>query len=75
MTARPIRNFVTGAFVEDGAGRFDKLSPVDGTVIAQVHEADAALVDRAVTAASPPRAPTPASRCRKFASWMWRAPC
>ncbi|MDT4972307.1 MAG: aminomuconate-semialdehyde/2-hydroxymuconate-6-semialdehyde dehydrogenase [Pseudonocardiales bacterium] len=52
MTARRIQNFVDGDFVDhDDAGSFDKIDPVDGTVSARVHEADAALVDRAVTAA------------------------
>ena len=44
------RNFIDGEFV-DGVKTFDNISPVDGTVVSQVHEADALLVDRAVTAA------------------------
>jgi aminomuconate-semialdehyde/2-hydroxymuconate-6-semialdehyde dehydrogenase len=48
--ARTIANFVDGEFVETGAC-WDKISPVDGSVVARVHEADAALVDRAVRAA------------------------
>jgi aminomuconate-semialdehyde/2-hydroxymuconate-6-semialdehyde dehydrogenase len=52
MTVRRIANFVDGAFVEaDDAGSYDKIDPVDGSLSARVHEADAALVDRAVTAA------------------------
>ncbi|MCW2648810.1 MAG: 2-hydroxymuconic semialdehyde dehydrogenase [Pseudonocardiales bacterium] len=52
MTVRRIRNFVDGEFVEaDDSSSFDKIDPVDGSVSARVHEADAALVDRAVTAA------------------------
>ena len=52
MTVRGIANFVDGAFVEaDDAGSYDKIDPVDGSLSARVHEADAALVDRAVTAA------------------------
>jgi aminomuconate-semialdehyde/2-hydroxymuconate-6-semialdehyde dehydrogenase len=52
MTVRRIANFVGGAFVEaDDAGSYDKIDPVDGSLSARVHEADAALVDRAVTAA------------------------
>lgn len=47
---RTILNFVGGEFVEGAAG-FDDINPVDGTVIATVHEADAALVDRAVRSA------------------------
>lgn len=45
-----IRNFVDGLFV-DGPSTFDKISPVDGTVVADVHLADSAMVDRAVQAA------------------------
>lgn len=44
------RNFVDGAFV-DGARTFDSINPVDGSRAALVHEADAAIVDRAVEAA------------------------
>ncbi len=52
MTVRRIANFVDGAFVEaDDAGSYDKIDPVDGSLSARVHEADAAMVDRAVTAA------------------------
>jgi aminomuconate-semialdehyde/2-hydroxymuconate-6-semialdehyde dehydrogenase len=52
MTVRRIANFVDGAFVEaDDAGSYDKIDSVDGSLSARVHEADAALVDRAVTAA------------------------
>jgi aminomuconate-semialdehyde/2-hydroxymuconate-6-semialdehyde dehydrogenase len=52
MGLRVIANFVDGAFVDtDDAGSYDKIDPVDGTLSARVHEADAALVDRAVTAA------------------------
>jgi aminomuconate-semialdehyde/2-hydroxymuconate-6-semialdehyde dehydrogenase len=52
MTARSIRNFVDGRFVDhDDGASFDKIDPVDGSLSARVHEADEALVDRAVTAA------------------------
>ncbi|MEO6886540.1 MAG: 2-hydroxymuconic semialdehyde dehydrogenase [Jatrophihabitantaceae bacterium] len=52
MAICAVRNFVGGEFVESGDLRaWDKLSPVDGSVIARVDEADAALVDRAVRAA------------------------
>ena len=51
MTAPQIRNFVGGAFVEPDERCWDKISPVDGSVLARVHEADAAIVDRAVHAA------------------------
>lgn len=47
---RQIRNYVGGEFV-DGVRTFDDINPVDGSVVAQVHEADAALVNRAVVAA------------------------
>jgi aminomuconate-semialdehyde/2-hydroxymuconate-6-semialdehyde dehydrogenase len=51
MTVPSIANFVDGTFVEPDGRGWDKISPVDGRVIARVHEADAALVDRAVRAA------------------------
>jgi aminomuconate-semialdehyde/2-hydroxymuconate-6-semialdehyde dehydrogenase len=52
MTARAVHNFVAGEFVDSAGGRtWDKLDPIDGRVTAQVDEADAALVDRAVRAA------------------------
>jgi aminomuconate-semialdehyde/2-hydroxymuconate-6-semialdehyde dehydrogenase len=51
VSARQIRNFVGGAFVERDERCWDKISPVDGSVSARVDEADAALVDRAVRAA------------------------
>ena len=47
---RAIRNYIGGNFV-DGVAGFDDVNPVDGSVVAKVHEADAALVDRAVRAA------------------------
>jgi aminomuconate-semialdehyde/2-hydroxymuconate-6-semialdehyde dehydrogenase len=52
MTVRRIANFVDGAFVDtDDSASYDKIDPVDGSLAARVHEADAALVDQAVTAA------------------------
>jgi aminomuconate-semialdehyde/2-hydroxymuconate-6-semialdehyde dehydrogenase len=51
VTDRTIRNFVGGSFVEPDERCWDKISPVDGSVVAHVHEADASLVDRAVQAA------------------------
>jgi aminomuconate-semialdehyde/2-hydroxymuconate-6-semialdehyde dehydrogenase len=48
--ARSLANVVGGELVETGQV-FAKVSPVDGTLVAQVHEADRATVDRAVTAA------------------------
>src|SRR5439155_1696846 len=42
--------YINGQFV--GSGRqFAKINPVDGTVVAQVHEADRAMVDAAVRGA------------------------
>jgi len=48
--ARELANYVDGEFVTTER-RFDKLSPVDGSRVAVVYEADRALVDRAVAAA------------------------
>ncbi len=49
-TLSSLRNYVDGEFV--GTDRhFDNVSPLHGKVLGQVHEADAALVDRAVKAA------------------------
>lgn len=45
-----IRNYVDGAFVETGK-TFPNICPINGRVLAMVHEADAALVDHAVRAA------------------------
>ncbi|MCX4538243.1 2-hydroxymuconic semialdehyde dehydrogenase [Streptomyces sp. NBC_01669] len=45
-----LRNFVGGQFV-DGGELFDKISPVDGSLVARVAEADRGIVDRAVRAA------------------------
>ena len=42
--------YINGRFV-DGRKQFPKINPVDGTVVAQVHEADRAMVDEAVRAA------------------------
>ncbi|MGD9944326.1 MAG: 2-hydroxymuconic semialdehyde dehydrogenase [Burkholderiaceae bacterium] len=49
-TLSSVRNYVDGEFVETGK-LFDNVSPLHGGVLAKVHEADAALVDRAVRAA------------------------
>ncbi|MDT4918437.1 MAG: aminomuconate-semialdehyde/2-hydroxymuconate-6-semialdehyde dehydrogenase [Pseudonocardiales bacterium] len=51
MTAARIRNFVGGSFVDADVRSWDKISPVDASVVATVDEADAAIVDRAVRAA------------------------
>lgn len=47
---RAIHNLIAGERVE-GIGSFPKISPIDGTLIAEVHEAGAEQVDRAVAAA------------------------
>ena len=49
-TLKEIRNYVDGEFVATGK-LFDNVSPLTGQRLAPVHEADAALVDRAVRAA------------------------
>ncbi|MET7989669.1 2-hydroxymuconic semialdehyde dehydrogenase [Amycolatopsis sp. NPDC005232] len=46
-----LKSFVDGRFTDSGGDLFDKVSPVDGTLVAQVEEADQAVVDRAVRAA------------------------
>lgn len=45
-----LRNYVDGEFVATGK-QFANVSPINGAVLANVHEADAALVDRAVKSA------------------------
>src|SRR5688500_13010428 len=47
---RELRNYVCGKWVT-GSRTFDNNCPVDGTLLAGVHEADKAIVDQAVTAA------------------------
>ena len=49
-TLGSLRNYVDGEFVSTDK-RFDNVSPLHGKVLGQVHEADVALVDRAVRAA------------------------
>ncbi len=49
-TLREMRNYVDGEFVSTER-RFPDRSPLHGQVLGMVHEADAALVDRAVQAA------------------------
>jgi aminomuconate-semialdehyde/2-hydroxymuconate-6-semialdehyde dehydrogenase len=44
---RQLRNYVAGRWLESSR-RFNDLAPVDGSVIAQVHEADSATVNAAV---------------------------
>ena len=48
--ARQLNNFIGGEFVPS-ARTFDDISPVDGALVAKVHEADQAQVDKAVDAA------------------------
>ncbi|MBN9430415.1 MAG: 2-hydroxymuconic semialdehyde dehydrogenase [Burkholderiales bacterium] len=43
------RNYIDGRWYES-AKRFDDLNPIDGSHVAQVHEADRGMVDRAVRA-------------------------
>ena len=45
-----IKNYVAGQFVSSDA-QFDDINPVDGSLVAKVHEADRATVDQAVAAA------------------------
>lgn len=46
---KQFRNYIDGRFV-DSDRHFDDLNPVDGSVIARVHEADRAMVDSAIAA-------------------------
>ncbi len=53
MSAQPTAShFVAGAFVESDGAAFESCSPASGEVIARLHAADAALIDRTVTAAA-----------------------
>lgn len=47
---RQTRNYVNGSFVETGH-TFQNICPVDGSLLSEVHEADAKLVDQAVQGA------------------------
>jgi len=47
---KELKNYVGGKWVA-GARTFENICPVDGTLLARVHEADKAIVDQAVTAA------------------------
>ncbi|WP_403020793.1 2-hydroxymuconic semialdehyde dehydrogenase [Salinibacterium sp. GXW1014] len=49
LTATTLRNFVGGRFIETDS-HFEKRSPVDGSLVAMVAEADRAAVDAAVQA-------------------------
>jgi aminomuconate-semialdehyde/2-hydroxymuconate-6-semialdehyde dehydrogenase len=46
-----IRNFINGEFIDAPSRRFDKRSPTTGEIIAQVEEADAAVVASSINAA------------------------
>jgi aminomuconate-semialdehyde/2-hydroxymuconate-6-semialdehyde dehydrogenase len=49
---RDVLHFINGAYVQSGTGgTFDKVAPATGQVVARVHEAGQAEVDRAVNAA------------------------
>lgn len=48
--ATQVRNHIAGKFV-DGVGTFAKVSPVDGSLVGEVHEAGPEQVDAAVAAA------------------------
>ena len=50
MQPGEIKNYVAGRFVTSDKV-FDDINPVDGTLVAKVHEADAGTVDAAVAAA------------------------
>ena len=50
MQPRDIKNYVAGKFVVSKT-QFEDINPVDGSLIARVHEADRTTVDRAVEAA------------------------
>ncbi len=45
-----IKNYIAGQF-ETSERTFDDINPVDGSLVGKVHEADRAMVDRAVAAA------------------------
>jgi aminomuconate-semialdehyde/2-hydroxymuconate-6-semialdehyde dehydrogenase len=47
---KQLRNVVAGEYV-DGRATFDDINPVDGSIVAKVHEAGPDVVDRAVAAA------------------------
>lgn len=48
---RLLRSFVAGGYVDSSRSAWDNINPVDGSVANRVQEADAEVVDRAVTAA------------------------
>jgi len=50
MAIPTLRNFVGGAFIDATAATFEKISPVDGSVVSYVAEADRGTIDMAVKA-------------------------
>ncbi|MER5179120.1 2-hydroxymuconic semialdehyde dehydrogenase [Streptomyces sp. NPDC002896] len=73
-TGRWIRNFVDGRFIEpDENHSFDNIDPATGLVHASVHEADATLVDRAMTAARRALGPWSATPVRERTAVLRRA--
>ncbi|NKX55578.1 2-hydroxymuconic semialdehyde dehydrogenase [Arthrobacter mobilis] len=50
MTTPTLRNFVGGTFLDAAAATFEKISPVDGSLVAHVAEADRGTIDTAVKA-------------------------
>lgn len=50
MAIPTLRNFVGGAFLDAADKTFEKISPVDGSVVAYVAEADRGTIDMAVKA-------------------------
>lgn len=68
-----LRNYVDGEFVETDK-QFDNISPIDGSRLGKVHEADAALVDRAVRAArrALDEGPWGRSTVAQRADWLYK---
>ena len=64
MKAQPkASHFIDGAYVEDSAGAsFDVIYPATGAVIARLHEATPALIDRALASATRAQAAWAATR-------------
>lgn len=75
QTPRWIRNFVDGHFIDpdDGGKSFDAIDPATGLTHSRVHEADAPLVDRAVTAARKALGPWSATAVRERTEVLRRA--
>ncbi|MGQ4515429.1 2-hydroxymuconic semialdehyde dehydrogenase [Streptomyces sp. DW26H14] len=73
QTPRWIRSFVDGRFVDPTDRCFDAIDPATGQVHGRVHEADAPLVDRAVSAARKALTPWSATPVRKRTDVLRRA--